>query len=149
MMVFFFQEKKSQTDFVQREDLRNSEPAWLGLMLYLGGSTFDPKEPHKWLRIPNRIAAHQFLENISKEYVGPRDDLKAAFQTLASTGDILPALGHLQKLMCHIDIHPNDYKHGEEVHRNRFYQLISLHPHLLDSVPEFQLGQVSSFGDKS
>lgn len=116
-------------------------------MLYLGGFTYDPKEPHKMLRIPNTVAAHDFAKYILDEYVGPKDRVQAAFQTLASTGDILPALRHLQKLTCQLDIHPNDFEYGEEAHRTRFYHMINLYPHLLESFPEFQLDQVSSFRD--
>jgi len=114
----------------------------LGLLVYEGGLTFHNDDPNHQLRIPNLVAAERFASTIMKHYAGPTEEIKHAFQQIVSTGNIFELLKHCQKLMCSIDIHREHFALAEEVHRNRFYHLLRIYPHMLNPTVEFSVQTV-------
>lgn len=136
---------KNKTDTIRKANVNNDGSAWLSLMVYLGGFTFDPEDPCEKLRVPNLIAAERFAHSVLPRFVGEMDSLKAAFETCILTGDVLGPLKHFQKLMCQIDIHYKHFEHGEDIHRNRFCCCTNFYPYLIDPVPEFSIDQVRVF----
>ena len=95
-------------------------PAWRSLMLYFGGLTFYDKEPKKFLKIPNEIAARRIAETVLEKF-GIRESLNSVLAYFRYNGNIRQVLNCYRNLMVQRDVGFNDFNKSEEVHRDCFY----------------------------
>ncbi|KAH0564824.1 hypothetical protein GP486_001784 [Trichoglossum hirsutum] len=101
-------------------DAGNSRPAWRSLMIYFGGLTPYSKDPAKYLKIPNKIAARRIAEAVLEEY-GLLKSLKTALELFNSDGEIEPLLSCYRNMMAQRDVGHSDFSKSEEIHRDSFY----------------------------
>ena len=107
-------------------------------MVYVGALTFDPEDPGRHLKIPNRVAAGRIAHVILERYQLSQS-LGVALQVLAQDGDIERVLGCYRDLMTQRDITHDDLtKRDEEKHRDSFYFSL-LRNHQLFPRAEFQV----------
>jgi hypothetical protein len=118
-------------------DVEHSRPAWRSLMLCYGGLTFDPKDPAHHLKIPNFVAAERIASAVLEKYE-LRETLDCALKGLEIDGDMRPLLRCYRKLMVQRDVHENDFRKSEEIHRDSFYFSLLKNPSLGPQV-EFEL----------
>ncbi|KAF8247351.1 hypothetical protein K440DRAFT_303153 [Wilcoxina mikolae CBS 423.85] len=102
-------------------------PAYQSLLVYMGGVTFDSKNPSTFLRIPNRVVATRFgmaLLNRHELYWS----MSQAVRFLSSTGDLRRVLSGYLRLMKQCDVARGESKMTEQFHRDSFWVTILDNP---------------------
>jgi hypothetical protein len=110
-------------------------------MLYHGGLTFYPKDPAKYLTIPNKIAEERIATAVLDKF-GLRNSLNSTLESLFSDGSIQPVLSCYRDLMVQQDVGHSDFDKSEEYHRDSFYFML-LRNTSLNPQAEFPLILVS------
>ena len=77
---------------------QESQRAWLSLLLYNGGLTFDSVEPSKMVRIPNLIAAKRLFQDLLSYLNIESNDIRYALSKLEK-GDPRPVLQFYHSIM--------------------------------------------------
>src|SRR5947207_5152481 len=122
-------------------DVSTQQEAWRSLMLYHGGLTFYPKDPKRYLKIPNRIAADRIARTVIREY-SHRESIQSALSTLQNHGRIGRMLNFYRRLMVERDVHFKDFDRSEESHRDSFFYSI-IHTFFHPPYPNFPLTKVT------
>lgn len=91
--------------------------AWRSLMVYMGGLTFDPDDPSKFLKIPNLVAAKRFGTALL-DRLGLYNSIKNTLYTLAQTGNPMGALAAYCHLMRQYDVIGDAFLKNEGHHRS-------------------------------
>lgn len=115
-------------------------------MIYYGGLTFHPKNPARFLKIPNTIAAQRIAEAVLWRY-GLRQSLNSALESLEVNGEVQPVLSCYQDLMSQRDVGYSDFEASERMNRDSFFFSLlrnaSLSPHV-----EFKITKVSKYSTR-
>jgi hypothetical protein len=99
-------------------------------MVYFGAFTFDPKDPGKYLKIPNKVAASRIAHAVLERFK-LSESLVVALQRLAQEGDIERVLSCYRDLMTQRDVTYDDLTETDEgKHRDSFYFSLLRNPHL-------------------
>jgi len=113
-------------------------------MVYMGGLTFDEKEPWKFMRIPNRVAAQRFGHALL-DRLGIYESLQQAAKYFSSTGDLKQVLSGYIPLMKQWGVPRNQMgpEVTEQTHRDSFWAVLQvLHPSPTVHA-EYQVSKVS------
>ncbi|RVD90412.1 uncharacterized protein DFL_001378 [Arthrobotrys flagrans] len=101
-----------------------SVASWRSLMIYFGGFTFHPKNPAKYLKIPNLVSASRIASVVIEKY-NLSMFIDPACDTLYKNGDIEPTFNFYRGLMIERETSVNDLtKTTEENHRDSFYSCL-------------------------
>jgi hypothetical protein len=96
--------------------MEEDESAWLTYLLYNGALTFDRKDPSKFMKIPNKIAAKRIATAILNRFGMKAKDIDHALDILSRTGEVAPVLMLYQKMMSKRDVGWGDFDKTEEHH---------------------------------
>lgn len=103
--------------------------AWQSLMVYMGGLTFDPQDPSKFLKIPNLVAAKRFRYALLSR-VNLYQSITNALRFLSENGNIKDVLTGYRRLMQQRDIGDQAFRKTEENHRDSIWYTILENPAL-------------------
>jgi hypothetical protein len=108
----------------------------------MGGLTFDWKEPDKFLKIPNLVAAKRFGTALLRR-IGLYDSMRDALHTLAGNGNPMDVLAGYCHLMRQCDVTKDAFAKKEEHHRDSIWFTILENP-AIKPVAEYQVKKVRS-----
>jgi hypothetical protein len=111
-------------------------------VIYFGGLTFDSKEPAKYLKVPNTVAAKRIATAVLERYK-LYEFFQFALRNLVDDGEIERVLSCYRDLMMQRDVTLKDLTdQSERDHRDSFYFCLRLSHHVFPRV-EFQVTKVS------
>ena len=105
----------------------------------MGGLTFDSKDPSKFLKISNLVAAKRFGSALLDRH-GLSSFIKDALYTLAGTGNPVDVLIGYCHLMRQRDVTRVAFRKNEEHHRDSIWITILENPAM--PVAEYQIRKV-------
>jgi hypothetical protein len=111
-------------------------------MVYMGGLTFDPRNPSNLLKIPNLVAARRFGYALLSR-IGLYNSMSNALRFLSETGNIKDVLTGYRRLMQQRDVGNLAFGKNEENHRDSIWYAILENP-ALAAKAEYQVRKVRS-----
>ncbi|KAF8541779.1 hypothetical protein BDD12DRAFT_828009 [Trichophaea hybrida] len=97
-------------------NMEEDDSKWLAYLLYNGALTFDGKNPSKFMKIPNKIAAERIATAILNRFGVSAKGIDDALHILSRTGEVRPVLMLYQKMMSKCDLGWGDFDKTEEQH---------------------------------
>ena len=106
----------------------------------MGGLTFDPQDPSKFLKIPNLVATKRFGHALLSR-VALYQSMTDALRFLPENGNIEDVLAGYRRLMQQYDVGNSAFRKTEENHRDSIWYTILENPALTPKA-EYQVRKV-------
>ena len=106
----------------------------------MGGLTFDPQDPSKFLKIPNLVAAQRFGHALLSR-VNLYQSMTNALRFLSENGNMKDVLTGYRRLMQQRDVGDHAFRKTEENHRDSIWYTILENPALTPTA-EYQVRKV-------